>query len=281
MRPGERALLCRRWLSRADGEAPSPVQAAAWLDIKRLYMEMRPDLRRIYCPVNDIAAYAPIVTPLGFTPIDEAHIDVNGVMFYTAMLDFGEDSVDGWLRGLIDAELRPSGGGVRAAAVQTVLFTDLVGHTEMMQRLGDAAGRRILREHERITRDAISKHGGIEIKTDGDSFMVSFDSVTAAMDCAIRLQRAFETRNNANPEPLSVRMGMNSGEPIEDNGDLFGSSVILAARVAAQAGAGEILVPEPVRHLLAGKGFEFADRGTFLPKGFEDAVRLFEVRWRE
>jgi class 3 adenylate cyclase len=57
--------------------------------------------------------------------------------------------------------------------------------------------------------------------------------------------------------------------------------VILAARIASQAGAGEILIPEPVRHLLSGKQFLFSDRGEVLLKGFEDAVRLYEVRWRE
>jgi class 3 adenylate cyclase/pimeloyl-ACP methyl ester carboxylesterase len=167
------------------------------------------------------------------------------------------------------------------AHVQTVLFTDLVGHTEMMRRLGDARGREVLREHERITRDAIKQHGGTEIKTDGDSFMVSFGSVAAAMECAVTLQRAIAARNDGAEEPLRVRMGLNAGEPIGDEGDLFGESVILAARIKDQAGEGEIFLAEPVRHLLAGKGFVFADRGTFVPKGFEDTVRLFEVRWRE
>jgi class 3 adenylate cyclase len=162
-----------------------------------------------------------------------------------------------------------------------VLFTDLVGHTEMMRRLGDARGRDVLREHERMTREAIAKHGGSEIKTDGDSFMVSFGSVAAAMECAVALQRAIAQRNERAEEPLRVRMGLNAGEPIGDEGDLFGESVILAARIKDQAGEGEILIAEPVRHLLAGKGFAFADRGTFVPKGFEDAVRLFEVRWQE
>jgi adenylate cyclase len=160
------------------------------------------------------------------------------------------------------------------------MFTDLVNHTLMMQRLGDADGRQLLREHERITREAIRQHNGVEIKTGGDGFMVSFDSVTNAMECAVALQRRLEERNAAAGEPLSVRIGLNAGEPIIEDGDLFGSSVILAARVAGQAVGGEILVPDPVRHLLAGKGFEFADRGQFLPKGFEDAVQLFEVRWR-
>jgi class 3 adenylate cyclase len=167
-------------------------------------------------------------------------------------------------------------GGVR-----TVLFTDLVGHTEMMQRLGDARGRDVLREHERITRETLKAHGGAEVKTMGDGFLASFGSVTQAMECAIALQRAFAAHTASMPEALHVRVGLNAGEPIEEDGDLFGSTVILASRIAAKAGAGEILVPETVRGLLSGKSFLFSDRGEFVPKGFDDAVRLYEVRWRE
>jgi len=165
----------------------------------------------------------------------------------------------------------------KAAGLATVLFTDLVGHTEMMQRLGDARGRDVLREHERITRETLKQHGGAEVKTMGDGFLASFGSVTAAMDCAIALQRAFAAREG---EPLAIRVGLNAGEPIEEDGDLFGATVILASRIAAKAAGGEILIPEPLRHLLAGKSYVYADRGEFLPKGFEDAVRLYEVRWR-
>jgi class 3 adenylate cyclase len=165
-----------------------------------------------------------------------------------------------------------------AGAFRTVLFTDLVGHTEMMRRLGDDRGREVLREHERITRELLKQHGGAEVKTMGDGFMASFASVTKAMDCAIALQRAFAAHEG---EPLLVRVGLNAGEPIEEDGDLFGSTVILASRVAAKAGAGEILIPEPLRHLLTGKSYVYADRGETMLKGFEDAVRLYEVRWTE
>ena len=165
--------------------------------------------------------------------------------------------------------------------LRTVLFTDLVDHTEMMRRLGDTKGRDVLREHERITRETLKQYGGTEIKTDGDSFMVSFGSVTQAMDCAIALQRAFAAHTQSMPEPLHVRVGLNAGEPIEEDGDLFGSTVILASRIAAQAGAGEILIPAPLRHLLSGKNYAYTDRGETVLKGFEDAVRLYEVRWRE
>jgi class 3 adenylate cyclase len=176
------------------------------------------------------------------------------------------------------ARRRPS---THSLATRTVLFTDLVRHTEMMQRLGDDRGREVLREHERITRETLKAHGGAEVKTMGDGFMASFGSVTSAMECAIALQRAVAQHTESMPEPLRVRVGLNAGEPIEEDGDLFGATVILASRIAAKAGAGEILIPEPVRHLLSGKAFTFSDRGEFVPKGFDDAVRLFEVRWRE
>ena len=169
----------------------------------------------------------------------------------------------------------------RDNTLRTILFTDIVGHTEMMQRLGDAKGRDVLREHERITRETLQQHGGAEVKTMGDGFMASFGSVTSAMECAIALQRAFAAHTESMAEPLHVRVGLNAGEPIEEDGDLFGATVILASRIAAKAEGGEILIPEPVRHLLSGKVFTFSDRGEYEMKGFDDAVRLYEVQWRE
>jgi class 3 adenylate cyclase len=164
-------------------------------------------------------------------------------------------------------------------AFRTVLFTDLVGHTEMMQRLGDEAGRNVLREHERITRETLKANGGTEVKTMGDGFMASFGSVTRAVECAIALQKAFAHHTDIAPEPLSIRVGLNAGEPIEEDGDLFGATVILAARIAARADGGEILVADTVRGLCSGKGFLFADRGEFVAKGIEEPVRVYEVGW--
>jgi class 3 adenylate cyclase len=165
-------------------------------------------------------------------------------------------------------------------AVATVLFTDLVGHTAMMSRLGDERGRDVLREHERITRDLLAANGGKEVKTMGDGFMASFTSVTKAVACAVALQKAFAERNEGADEPLHVRVGLNAGEPIEEDGDLFGATVILASRLAARADGGEILVSDVVRGLCSGKGFLFADRGEFLAKGFEEPVRIYEISWR-
>jgi hypothetical protein len=103
--PRERVLFCLRWLSEAGGEAPAPEQAAAWLDIKRLYMEMRPALRRVYTPLVDLATYGPIAAGLGFRLIDDAAVMLDGTIYHTAVLDFGPQSVDGWLAHLLAAEL--------------------------------------------------------------------------------------------------------------------------------------------------------------------------------
>ena len=81
-------------------------------------------------------------------------------------------------------------------------------------------------------------------------------------------------------EPLLVRIGLNAGEPVAEGDDLFGTAVQMARRVCDQAEPGQILTPEGVRHLVSGKGFLFSDRGIASLKGFEDPVRLYEVRWR-
>ncbi len=101
----QRVLFLRRWLSAEHGEKPSPVQAACWLDIKRSYMEMRPHLRRVYLTVSDLATYAPVARKLCFQPLADAQVELDGAVYHTAMLDFGPSSVDGWLAGLVAAEL--------------------------------------------------------------------------------------------------------------------------------------------------------------------------------
>ena len=173
-----------------------------------------------------------------------------------------------------------------AATFRTILFTDIEGSTAITQRLGDAKAREVLREHERITREALKAHGGSEVKTMGDGFMASFGSATKALECAIAVQLAFAARNESNETPIRVRIGLNAGEPIAEDdpdgrGDLFGTAVIRAARIAALAQGGEILVANVVRELAEGKGFMFGDRGEVALRGFDDPVRLFEVRWRK
>jgi len=191
-------------------------------------------------------------------------------------------------------------GGAKPAAVKpaaasglvTILFTDMEGSTGLTQRLGDAQAQDVLRAHNAIVRDALKAHSGSEIKHTGDGIMASFPSASRALECAIAVQQAFAERNRtvgagfkpaptAATEPIRVRIGLNAGEPVAEEKDLFGAAVQLAARICAHAQPEQILAANVVRELAMGKGFLFADVGDVVPKGFEDPVRLYEVRWRE
>lgn len=281
---GERVLFLRRWLARQTGELPSPAQAACWLDIKRTYMELRPSLRRLYTTVLDLASYGPIVLPLGFTRIEQADRELGGKIYHSALLDFGELSVDGWLATRVGNELGPERAGAPLQASLsgpvTILFTDIVGSTSLTQRLGDLKAQEYLRAHNSIVREALHKYDGAEIKHTGDGIMASFSSSARAAECAISMQRSFARSSASTPESLQVRMGLNIGEPISENKDLFGSAVQLAARVCAQAGAGQIFVSDLLKQMVAGKGFILSDLGFSALRGFEDPVRLHELLWK-
>ncbi|MDF0749163.1 winged helix-turn-helix domain-containing protein [Marinobacter sp. 71-i] len=102
---GEIALFCRRWLSIEDRDSPGDVQAAVWLDLKRTYMELRPELRRVYLAVMNIGDYAAVARRLGFEVLTDRTIVLDGHHYHSAVLDFGPASVDGWLADLAAAEL--------------------------------------------------------------------------------------------------------------------------------------------------------------------------------
>ena len=165
------------------------------------------------------------------------------------------------------------------AGLLTILFTDLVGSTALTQRLGDGAAQEVLRTHNAIIRERLREHAGSELKSMGDGFMASFPSATRALECALAIQRAFAEYNasrSGNGE-LGVRIGLNAGEPVAEDADLFGTAVQAAARIAARAEAGQILVSDVVRQLAAGKAFHFLDRGRHHLKGFRSRFRLFEL----
>ncbi len=104
-------------------------------------------------------------------------------------------------------------------------------------------------------------------------------SATKALECAIAMQRAFAQHNESAEEPIRVRVGLNAGEPIAEEDDLYGTAVNRAARIAALAQGGEILAANVVRELGEGMEFMFGDREETELRGFDDPVRLFEVWW--
>jgi class 3 adenylate cyclase len=168
-----------------------------------------------------------------------------------------------------------------AGAFRTILFTDVEGSTALTERLGDAKAREVMRNHERIVREALRAHGGAEVKAMGDGFMASFSSATRALECAIAMQRAFAAHADEHPEtPIRVRIGLNAGEPIAEDEDLFGTAVQVAARVCAHAQPCQILASNVVQELAAGKGFAFSDQGEAALKGFDKPVRLYELHWQ-
>ena len=180
----------------------------------------------------------------------------------------------------ITVEAKPKVVVAPPADVYTIMFTDIESSTELTQRLGDAKAQEVVHAHNRIVRDGLRAQGGKEIKHTGDGIMASFSSSSGALSCAIAIQQAVVAHVEANPDtPLAVYVGLNAGEPIAEDDDLFGTAVQLARRLCDHAEPGQIVVADVVRQLAAGKGFLFSDLGETELRGFEDPVKLWELRW--
>jgi hypothetical protein len=149
-----RALLLRRWLSAEEGEQPSAVQAACFLDVKRTYMELRPQLRRVYAAVCDEEAWRAALLKLGFQMLPRYDAELSGVRYHSALLDFGPGSVDGWLSRLAAEELGVDEGDLLDVSARRVkidggslALTRLEFQVLefLMQRQGQAVSRDVLR----------------------------------------------------------------------------------------------------------------------------------------
>jgi class 3 adenylate cyclase len=174
------------------------------------------------------------------------------------------------------AEIREFLTGVREApepdrVLATVLFTDLVGSTERAADLGDRRWRELLEAHHSAVRRELGRFGGREIDTAGDGFLAAFDGPARAIRCARAVVDGVSALG------LEVRAGVHTGECEVIGDKLAGVAVHVGARVAAGAGAGEVLVSSTVRDLIAGSGIELADRGLHTLKGVEDERRLYAV----
>jgi DNA-binding NarL/FixJ family response regulator/class 3 adenylate cyclase len=154
-------------------------------------------------------------------------------------------------------------------AVATVLFTDVVGSTEIAARLGDRAWRALLDTHDALIRAALSQHDGRELSTMGDGFFAVFDTPADGIRCALQVVESLRTLD------LSVRAGLHTGE-CERRGDgIGGIAVHIAARVSALAEGGEVLVSSTVKDLVAGAGLAFAPRGSHPLKGVPGRWRVY------
>jgi len=232
--------------------------------------------RKVFCLAHAPSAEA----------AEQVHREAHGLM-PDKIIEIQPELAEGFLGGV---ETNPSGAAIfpgggadaRDPGIRTVLFTDVVNSTTLTQSLGDEAALAFLGVHDTIVRDALSASGGREVKHTGDGIMASFVSPAGAVRCAIQIQRELEKQAKANPgRPLKVRVGAAAGEPVEQNNDLFGSTVQLAARLCAHAQPEQILVSNAIAELCIGKGLSFEEVGEVALKGFSSPVRAHAAAWRQ
>ena len=163
----------------------------------------------------------------------------------------------------------------------TLLFTDIENSTPLAEEVGDLRWIELLREHNRILRDCISLHGGEEVKTIGDAFMVAFGSARRALLCAIAIQQSMSSFElDGEERQIRVRIGLHPGEPVREGNDFYGKSVVLASRIAGKASGGQILVSSLLRDLAESAGdVRFDDGHEASLKGLSGSHRLYSVLW--
>ncbi len=162
----------------------------------------------------------------------------------------------------------------------TILFSDIEGSTAMTERLGDLRWVEVLRAHNTLVRGQVADHGGFVVKSEGDGFMLAFQSARRALQCAIAVQKDLVQRNESAEEPIRVRMGLHTGEVIKEADDFFGRHVILASRIANEAKGGQILVSSLLKELTESAGDVQFDEGRELElKGLAGSHRAFAVVW--
>ena len=167
------------------------------------------------------------------------------------------------------ARLTRTGGSERVLA--TILFTDIVGSTELAARVGDAAWRELLQRHHAIVRRELSRYQGRELDTAGDGFFAAFDGPARAVHAASAIRDALPTLG------IEIRAGLHTGECEVHDGKIAGIAVSTGARISSLAAPGEVLVSSTVKDLVAGSGLRFEDRGDHQLKGIPDTWHLFAV----
>lgn len=170
----------------------------------------------------------------------------------------------------------------RAAAPDgtvTVLFSDIEGSTKLNERMGDVRWLELLRTHHAIVRDQVHQHGGFEVKSHGDGFMIAFPSARRAVQCAQGIQDAISAQLGGHPDgPIRVRIGLHTGEAIKEEADFYGKNIILASRIADQARGGEILASSVVKQLTESAGdLSFENERELELDGLAGTHRLYQV----
>ena len=269
--------------------------------ISRLHLELRPDGGRVM--VADLGSTNgttidgnPLVGPA--VPLAQGSVVTAGDTTIALFSDLRATSIAGASSPAPQVDLRKTSIDLVADAVAdakpeltnvnhdqgtlTIVFSDIEGSTQLVERIGDQKWYELLSHHNRIVRDTVRQHRGAEIKAEGDGFMFTFPSARSAVLCMIEVQKGLDAHGTAHPEQrVSVRVGIHTGEVImDDGGDLFGKHVHLAARVANAASGGEILVSSLVRELIDARGdLHFGEPRSAELKGLSGSHTMFPVVW--
>lgn len=174
-----------------------------------------------------------------------------------------------------DAELLPTSG--QTSGTTTLLFTDIVDSTVLSRRMGDGAWSKLVDLHFRGLAELVKREGGTVVKTLGDGGMYAFPSGAAALQAAIMIQKSVSAGDS--PQ-LPVRIGVHTGDVVRAGGDYLGLTVNKAARVAAAAGSGEILVSDTTAGLVGGAEFDFGSSITTELKGLPGTHVLHRLEWQ-
>ena len=204
---------------------------------------------------------------------DRVHAEAHGYVA-NEMIPVDLSAVEAFLGRVQDpptAETEP----IDDSAFRAIMFTDIVGSTEMTAQLGDTRAVELVRAHDAIIRRSLEQHGGSEVKHLGDGIMASFVDIAASVACALEIQEAFASYNDKSDTPIRVRIGVHAGDPIEESDDLFGSAVQMASRICDAAQAGAVLVSREVKDACGGLGLGFETSGVERLKGFSEPVELF------
>ncbi len=204
---------------------------------------------------------------------DRVHAEAHGYVA-NEMIEVDISAVEAFLGRVQDPPTSPA-KAIDDTAFRAIMFTDMVGSTEMTAKLGDTMAVELLRAHDAIIRRSLEAHGGGEVKHLGDGIMASFDDVPASVACAMKIHDELAAYNAASDTPIRVRIGIHAGEPVEDSDDLFGAAVQMAARICDLAQADGVLVSAAVREACSGADVGFTPSGSETLKGFPEPIELF------
>ena len=262
----------RETQARLERETASPMRVAQLFEMF-LETDVRETLPLIRTPTlviqrrNDRAVNYRAARWLAEQIEGSKYVELEGVDHFPWVADDDGrafEEIEAFLTGV-----RPGPSTERVLA--TVLFTDIVDSTRLAGEMGDSSWRRLLEDHQALTRERLERFAGREIKTTGDGFLATFDGPTRAVECARAIAADMPSLG------VEVRAGLHAGEVELMGDDVGGIAVHVAARISALAGAGEVLVSSTVRDLAAGSGIEFESHGRHRLKGVEDEWDVYGV----